>query len=378
MLSIAIKDYWGFIRKNKLLFMLITVGLFAISYLSFTVFDLSRQDLLKSLNQINKGKGSSLVFQYETPVSSKDVYDILDDYEMWNYSVCFVSEEANRYIPGQIILLLSPEKVLTTLSTKPISELAVIGRNRSVLTYSDFNMLSGRYLNKRDKYLNNAILSANLSYLTENDRYSVNGVDYNIVGTLDSSEEFNYSQCSLVVTCETFAANDIPLKNLIISFSILPTQEFVDTACERLNSLGVNENTAGNIQARDDTAYHVMVEVLLSYVATMLILMTMLILVFKCWIGTQQNIYVIYNICGIRYWKASALRFYQIIFFILPPFALAVGVYVLLNKLQYRYIIYSIIPENFVVNFVLIFIILCIISSVQSRGYTKYKVLSNL
>lgn len=376
MIKLTINDYFSFVKKNKLLFFLVSLGLFVISFMSLFLIDTIRYNLFSNLNYEGT---TSIAYLYKEPVSSKDVYEKLKKVGISSTGVMLVSEQAyNNELDCSKDLV---QRGVYTVANKilEVEELGIVGYKISPYFAQSRAVHSGRYFNSSDIGKMNCIIHESAVLSDNDDEVIAEDYEFSIVGVSKLSEEqLPYDHTSVIVTPETFAMLDIPLKIIQLQFVVPPTESHANKIFEVLNSFGEYEKTPEPLAIFSLSIVIDFITASSMYLAALGIITSMLILVFKCWIGAQQGVFKIYSICGITDNKVSLMRKIQISLFYVPIFIFASISYVALTLLNYKKFVYNLIPQTFIINFIVILVILFILSDIQNRKNSGFAALRDI
>ncbi len=377
LLKLAFQDYIAFIKKNKLLFALVSLGLFAISFISVFLFDDIRDDKLEN---IQYDGNHSFMYVYDEPISSKELYKKLRVLDSSIYMIQAVSEKAHCNSPDTTYEILERKAdSYYTGSAPDTEELGLVGIRYSRMSLKAIRLMEGRHFSSIDDGKMVAVINSGFSYLTDNNKISAEGYEFEILGrSLNNFGRYYYDKNSIQIPFKTFADLDIKVKAVRISFYIPPTKLYLNVMTDILDSFGANVNSNENMGT---FSFSIILQILPSmaqHIVTMGFVVLILVLVFKCWISSQQSTYKIYSICGISDKKTYLLRYIQVFLLFTPMFCLASFVYTALIFSNYRTVVYNIIPHTFVFNFVVLFGILLILTFIQNRKNVGFEALKDL
>lgn len=370
MFKIAFFDYIEFVKKNKLLFSLVSIGLIAISFLSLLLIDIIRDGL------DSRAYDSSVAYIYKEPVSSKEVFAELKKVGISTANVTFVSDQSQLNEPEHNKQLLADGVLPITDNAVEFENIGVVGHKNSIYNTRPKEIYKGRYFNYSDKGNMTCIVHDSLDLLADNGRITALDYDFDIIGTtLVASQELPYNRSSAVVTVETFAKLDIPLKIVCLYFVLPTTESHANKITEVLDSFGTNEKTEKQMLYFNLGTVFSFISSFALHIAALGVAMSMLILIFKCWISSQQNVFRIYSICGITERKLSSVRKLQVLMFHVPNFLIASLTYATVTLNSNEMYLFTLIPHTFIINFFVILIILFIMTAIQNKKNSGYEVL---
>ena len=372
MFRIAFKDYWGFIKKNKLLFCLISLGLFVVSFISLFITDVLRYNFI-----FNTDFGCSAVaYLYHEPISSKDLYGKLKDIGISSVGIMFVSEQSHNNEPANAKEALKDGRIIITNSDVDYDKLGIVGYKRPTYSSSLIKVYSGRYLSSFDIGKKNCFVHDSVVPFFENGIIEAYGHDFEVIGTsMVSLGLVPYDHSSAIVTPETFAMLDIPLKMVIINFGIPPIESYANEIVSVLDSFGENSKSSEPLDYFNIEMVLGFVKSCALYLFAVCIVVSMLILIFKCWISSQQSVFRIYSICGISGNKLSLIRKIQVVLFYVPTFLLASVSYIVMVFMEYKSPLLNPVPIVFIVNFIVNIILLFVMTDLQNRKNSGFEAL---
>lgn len=375
--KIAIQDHFEFIKKNKVLFFLIVIGLFSESFLSLLLLDVIRYNFVSDISYEGK---HGFTYVYEEPVSGKELYKDLDKLDMSICSVYFASELSYLNDPETTESLLKYEKfIYNSGKSTDIENLGIVGYFDSLFHVRAKSVFQGRFFNFTDNGKTNTVINGGFSHLEKDGYISAEGHAFKIIGKTSAQKgAYLYDKCNILVPLKTFANLDVNVKVVQVNFSIPPTREYLNKMTKILESFGKNENTNKDVAVFSFWLILPIIPASLLQIAAMIFVVLTMVLLFKCWIKSQQSVYKIYSICGISDPKILILRLIQSVILFVPMYILASVSYISLVLSNYKAYIYNLIPHTFVFNFVLLLSILLMMVTVQNRENTGYNVLNHI
>jgi len=242
MLKIAIQDHLAFIKKNKVLFFLIVVGLFSVSFLSLLLMDIIRYNILNDITYEGK---HGFTYVYEEPVSGKDLYKDLDKLDLSICSVYFASEQSHLNDPETTESLLKTGKfIYNSGKSTDIENLGIVGYANSLFHVRAQNVFQGRFFNFTDNGKMNAVINGGFSHLEKDGYISAEGYTFKTIGKTSATKgKYLYDKCNILVPLKTFADLDVNVKVVQINFQIPPSKVYLNKMTKVLESFGENENT---------------------------------------------------------------------------------------------------------------------------------------
>ena len=373
MLKIALSDYFEFVKKNKILFFLVSVGLFAISFISLFLIDILREGFVLS------STGSALAYIYKEPVSSKEIYNELKKVGISSVGLIFVSEQAHLNEPSREQLFLKNGHVSAADTRVEFDKFGVVGYNDTIYNPRANEVYTGRYFNYLDKGKMMCIVHDSVVPLADNGVITALGYEFEIIGTTRlSGQILPYDHSSAIVTVETFAELDIPLKIIRLYFAVPPLEVHANKITEVLDSFGAHAKTEQPLVYFNIATVFTFITSFALYFFALGIIISMLILIFKCWISSQQSVFRIYSICGITDRKLLLMRMFQVTLFYIPNFIIASAVYIALTLLNYKAFVYTLIPHTFIINFFAILVILFIMTGIQNKKNSGFEALREI
>lgn len=377
LLKISIQDYFEFIKKNKVLFFLIVIGLFSVSFLSLLLLDVIRYNFLSNISYEGK---HGFTYVYEEPVSGKELYKDLDKLDMSICVVYFISEKSHINDPETTESLLRSGKfIYNSGKSSDIENLGIVGYMDSLFNVRAQMVFQGRFFNFTDNGKMNTVINDGFSHLEEDGKISAEGHTFKIIGKTSSARgDYLYDKCNILVPLKTFAELDVNVKVVQINFQIPPSKVYLNKMTKVLESFGENENTNTGIGVFNFSIILSMLKTSLLQIVAMAFVVLMMVLLFKCWMKAQQGVYRIYSICGVSDKQVLILRLMQLFFMFVPLFALASVSYISLALSNYKTFVYNILPHTFVFNFVLLISILVVMVFVQNRENTGYNSLNHI
>lgn len=377
MLKIAIQDHLAFIKKNKVLFFLIAVGLFSVSFLSLLLLDTIRYNFLSDISYEGK---HGFTYVYESPVSGKALYKELNKSDLSICAVYFASEQSHINDPETTdSLLKSGNFVYNSGKSTEIDNLGIVGYADSPFNVRAQSVFQGRFFNFTDSGKMNAVINDGFSYLEKDGYISAEGHSFKIIGKTSATRgRYLYDKCNILIPLKTFAKLDVNVKVVQINFRIPPSREYLNKMTNILESFGENENTNEDIGFFTFSIILSMIPASLLQIVAMVFVVLTMVLLFKCWIKSQQGVYRIYSICGVSDKQVLILRLMQLFFMFVPLFTLASVSYISLALSNYKTFVYNILPHTFVFNFVLLISILVVMVFVQNRENTGYNSLNHI
>ncbi len=377
MLKIAIQDHLAFIKKNKVLFFLIAVGLFSVSFLSLLLLDTIRYNFLSDISYEGK---HGFTYVYESPVSGKALYKELNKSDLSICAVYFASEQSHINDPETTdSLLKSGNFVYNSGKSTEIDNLGIVGYANSLFHVRAQNVFQGRFFNFTDNGKMNAVINGGFSHLEKDGYISAEGYTFKTIGKTSATKgKYLYDKCNILVPMKTFADLDVNVKVVQINFRIPPSREYLNKMTNILESFGENENTNEDIGIFTFSIILSMIPASLLQIVAMAFVVLTMVLLFKCWIKSQQGVYRIYSICGISDSKVLILRLIQVVALFVPMYIFTSVCYVSLVLSNYKTFVYNLMPHTFVFNFVLLLSILSVMVAVQNRENTGYNVLNHV
>ncbi len=375
--KIAIQDYFEFIKKNKVLFFLVSVGLFAVSFLSLLLLDTIRYNFLRDITYEGN---HNFTYVYTEPISGKELYNKLKRVDLSICDVHFVSEQANANDPETTESALKT-RTFTYNSGKitDAEELGIVGYSNNLFMARAQTVFQGRFFNYTDNGKMNAVVNSGFVEFEDNGYISAEGYSFNIIGkTSTSGGSYMYDKSSILIPLKTFADLDVNVKVVYMSFQIPPTKGYLNKVTNILESFGENENSNQDMGVFSISIILAAVPASMLQILSMVFVMLILILVFKCWINSQQSVYKIYSICGISDMKLLGLRYIQVCMMFIPMYIISSACYIALVLGNYKRYVYNLLPLTFVFNFILILAVLIVMITVQNRRNTGYQVLNHI
>ena len=375
MFKISFSDYIEFIKRNKLLFFLVNIGLLAISFASLLIVDTIRYNFVANL----KYEGTTqIAYIYENPISGRELYEKLNEVGISSLGLVFVSEQSHLNEPAYDNNLLECGRFSIANTRVDFKDLGVVGYKESSFYAREGKVYTGRYFNSSDSGTMNCIVYGSVE-LSDIGTVSAYGYDFEVIGTtFNYGELMPYDRSSAIVTPETFAMLDIPLDIVNIDFVIPPMESYANKIISVLDSFGEHQKTKEPLAYFNIWLIFNFLSSFILYFAALGIVMSMLILIFKCWISSQQSVFRIYSICGITSQKLLLMRLFQVVLFYIPSFVVASVIYVILTVSDYKNFTYTLGPATFIINFISILIILFIMTYIQNRRNSGYEVLKDI
>lgn len=375
MFIIAFKDYLGFIKKNKLLFCLISLGLFVVSFISLFITDVLRYNFI-----FNSDFGCTrITYVYQDPISSRDLYSKLRDVGFSTLGIMFVSEKSYNNEPDNAKSALDDGRIFIVNKEVDYEELGIVGYKKTSYHSSSVKVYSGRYLNSSDNGELNCFIHDSVVPSFENGSITAYGYDFKVIGTsLISLGLVPYDHSSAIVTPETFAMLDIPLKMVIIDFGIPPVKSYANIIVGILDSVGAYTKSYTPLEYFNVRMIFRFAESFALYFVAAFVVVSMLILIFKCWISSQQSVFRIYSLCGISDKTLSFMRKIQVVLFYVPTYVLASISYLTMIFMGYK--TNSLNPSSivFIADFIVILILLFIMTDIQNRKNSGFEALRDV
>ena len=165
LLKISIQDYFEFIKKNKVLFFLIVIGLFSVSFLSLLLLDVIRYNFLSNISYEGK---HGFTYVYEEPISGKELYKDLNKLGTSICVVYFISEKSHINDPETTESLLRSGKFIYNSGKRSdIENLGIVGYSDSLFHVRAKSVFQGRFFNFTDNGKMNAVINDGFSHLEE-------------------------------------------------------------------------------------------------------------------------------------------------------------------------------------------------------------------
>lgn len=378
---LLLKDLKYMIKKNSGLFIILIFGLLFISILSMLLIENLQIEFLDTCFPVmNDGY---LTFKYEEPQEASEIMDVINKHSSGIYSLYLVTEEAylnNPYYYEVLSDYLPWEAPSTLRSTAP-DEPGLVGYLETEYIIEDMHMVSGTYPDFTKTEIDATVITKSLESFIEDNTVSFNGNKLTLSGIISGyifSNSLFFSERNILTSVSNYEKLGAETVIVLIHFYSYPTRSFLNALYSDLDALGENVNTVDKVVTFSISIVFEYIVSAIKYILILLLAFATLILTFNCWLNSQQSLYAVYYICGMKESKVVLMNFLQIILITTPIYAFAVIFYKIINVLKYKTVTYEMNPVFVIIAYVIIVSVGCIISLVKNKNVNGYNSLKNI
>lgn len=329
--SLTIKDTVSYIRKSPLSFLFFFAGLFTVSLISIMVLSLLRYNFINGSTSYFDCKYTVI---YNKAVSAEEVVSALGrDYSALELTL--FNGTAYENSKSELSEYMEGIHNSSRSDTTDMSALGIAGYSKSKHNIYKTLLSSGRFFNRGDSGESRALISRFMGSYTDGNVITACGNTFSVIGTVEDSWPL-FTDNNVFTDIKSFVNTGEDVKAIFIRFYLPPTASYFRNISAALEGLGENENNAGLIKT---FGFGTVINFLLNCAALIAvtgILLLSVTLLYKCWLKSQQYVYTVYSLCGMRDRTAAFLRYTQALFFTAAAFASAVLVNLLMITLNYK------------------------------------------